>query len=145
MPPVDTTSVEMSAEQMAMYSSSSGAMGGGFLVVQIAFYVLFAYSLFTLAKKLGEQYAWMAWVPVLNIVLMFRMAKMSLWWLLGLLVPFFGIYVILKAMHNGISTRTGHGGWWTAGLFFLGFIFLPMTAFTFKPTETIATPTTPAV
>jgi len=132
--------MDMAASQMAVYSSGSTGMSGGFLVIQIAFYVLFAYSLFTLAKKLGEQYAWMAWVPVLNIVLIFRMAKMSLWWIVGLFVPFFNIYVIVKAMHNGISKRTGHGGWWTTGLFFLGFIFLPITAFTYNPTETVATP-----
>jgi Family of unknown function (DUF5684) len=113
MPPVDTTSMDMTAEQMAAYSSASTGMSAGFLIIQIVFYILFAYSLFTLAKKLGEQYAWMAWVPVLNIVLMFRMAKMSLWWLLGLIVPIFNIYVYIKALHNGISVRTGHGGWWT--------------------------------
>ena len=114
-------------------------------MIQIAFYILYAYSLFTLAKKLGEQYTWMAWVPILNVVLMIRMAKMSLWWILGLIVPFLNIYVMVKMFHNGISKRTGHGGWWTAGLVLLGFIFLPITAFTYNSTETVEAPTTPAV
>lgn len=137
---MDMDAMNMTAEQMAAYSSASSGMSGGVLVVQIAFYILLAYSLFTLAKKLGEQYAWMAWVPVLNIVLMFRMAKMSLWWIIGIFVPLFNIYVYAKALHNGISKRTGHGGWWTVGLLFLGFIFLPITAFQYKPDMT----TTPA-
>lgn len=145
MPPVDTTSVDISTEQIAMYSSSSGAWSGGFLVAQVAFYVLIAYSLFTLAKKLGEQYTWMAWVPVLNIVLMLRMANMSLWWLLGFFVPLFNIYVYVKVFHNGISKRTWHGGWWTVWLVFLGFIFLPMTAFQYQSSTSWTNPTAPTV
>ncbi len=29
---------------------------------------------------------------------------------------------------HGISKRTGHGAWWTAGLIFAGWIFWPVTA-----------------
>jgi Family of unknown function (DUF5684) len=139
MPPVDTTSVDMTADQIAVYSSASEGISSGILAVQIIYYLLISYSIFTIAKKLGEQYAWMAWIPILNIILMFRMAKMSLWWLLGLLVPLFNVYVYIKALHNGVSKRTGHGGWWTAGLVFLSFVFLPLTAFKFKAVDT-ATP-----
>ena len=139
--PVDTMdSTALTAEQIAMYSASSSTGGGMMVVVYLAIYIITAYSLFTIAKKLGEQYTWMAWVPVLNLVLMLRMAKMSMWWILGMFVPLFNIYVIAKMYHNAISKRTGHGGWWTAGLFFFNLILLPITAYTFKPTEASATP-----
>ena len=31
-------------------------------------------------------------------------------------------------LNHGISTRTGHGGWWTVGLMFAGWLFWPVTA-----------------
>lgn len=126
----------MTVEQVAM----SSGMNGMVILIYIIIYALMGYSLYIIAKKTNEQYPWMAWVPVLNFVLIIRMAKMSLWWILGMFVPIFNIYVIVKVYHNGISKRTGHGGWWTAGLFFFSLIFLPLTAFTYNP-ETTAVPT----
>lgn len=110
------------------------------LLFQLAIYVICSYSLYTIAKKLGEPYPWLAWIPVLNIVLMFRMAGRSLWWILGIIVPFLNIYILISVWHNGISKRTGHGGWWTAGLIFFGFILLPITAYTFQPVSSNSVP-----
>lgn len=130
----------MSPEQIAMIQQQqamAASFGPGFLIFQIVVWVFFAYCLYILAKKLGEQYTWMAWVPVLNVVLMLRMAKMSLWWILGLIVPFLNIYVIVKMFHDGISKRTGHGGWWTAGLIFAGWLFWPVTALHYEKGDEI--------
>jgi hypothetical protein len=43
-------------------------------------------------------------------------------WIIGIL-----IYVNIKINH-GVSTRTGHGKWWTVGLMFAGWLFWPVTA-----------------
>lgn len=137
MPPVDSSFSPDAMNMMAMQSQAQ--VSPIFMVVWLAIYVFYSYCLFILAKKLGEQYAWMAWVPVLNIVLQMRMAKMSLWWILGLFVPFFNIYVVIRMLHDGVSKRTGHGGWWTVGLIFLGFIFMPLTAFGYKGENTAPT------
>lgn len=126
-------------------SAGLGAFGAMFSIFSLALYLFYSFCLYLLAKKLGEQYAWMAFVPVLNIVLMLRMAGMSLWWILGFMVPFLNIYGIIIMQHRGISLRTGHNGWWTAGLIFFGFIFLPLTAFGYKPeaNPVVTLPTTP--
>lgn len=114
------------------YQKSGSGAGVIFLVLQLAFYIFFSYCLFLLATKLGEEYAWLAFVPLLSTILLFRMAKMSAWWILGLFVPLFNIYVIIKMIHNGISLRTGHGGLMTVGLIFLYPIVMPIVAFTYK-------------
>lgn len=82
-------------------------------------YLFISYSVYLIAKKLGEENAWLAFVPLFSFILILRMAGMSGWWILGLFVPILNIYVIVKALHNGISLRTGHDAGWTVGLFFL--------------------------
>ena len=57
----------------------------------IAIYVFFSYCLVTLAKKLGDNRAWWGWVPILQVLMMLRVAGLSYWWFLGLLVPIVNI------------------------------------------------------
>ena len=122
----------MRIDKSAEYAQSNSGAGIIGLVLQLAFYAFFSYCLFLLATKLGEEYAWLAFVPLLSTILLFRMAKMSAWWILGLFVPLFNIYVIIKMMHNAISLRTGHGALMTVGLIFLYPIVMPIVAFTYK-------------
>jgi hypothetical protein len=78
------------------------------------------------------QYSWMAWIPVLSVFNLTKIAGLSYWWILGLFIPLWNIYAIIKIMH-GISKNTWHGGGWTVWLFFLYFIFFPITALTYVP------------
>lgn len=113
-----------------------------FGIFSLVFYLFYSYCLYLLAEKLGEKNTWMAFIPVLNIILMFRMAKMSPWWILSIFVPLLNIYAFIVMIHRGISLRTGHGAGWTVGLIFLYLIFFPLTAFGYKPDQ--ATPVAPA-
>lgn len=94
-------------------------------------YVFFSYVQYLLSKKLDVQYSWLAWVPLLSIFNLVKIAGLSYWWILGLFIPLWNIYATIK-IYGGISKRTGHGGWWTAWLFFLNPIFLPVTAFHYE-------------
>jgi len=68
------------------------ALGFGLLFVE---YVLFALALMIMAKKEGVDNAWFAWVPILNFVLMLRLADMELWYILLFLVPCVGFFVFI--------------------------------------------------
>jgi hypothetical protein len=72
--------------------------------ILIALYVFFGYCLSRIAKKVGDERAWWAWVPVLQVLLMLRLAQLSLWWFIGLLVPFVniavGIYVWVRVANR---------------------------------------------
>lgn len=51
----------------------------------ITIYIVWAISLYVIAKQLDEEFAWFAFVPFLNLLLMAKLAKMNpLWWLLTL-------------------------------------------------------------
>ena len=53
------------------------------LLVSVAVYVYYAFSLMTIAHKTGTGSAWMAWVPILNVYLMCKVADKPGWWLPG--------------------------------------------------------------
>ena len=112
-----------------------------FVFIQLTAYLFYSYCLYLIATKLGEANAWLAFIPVFNFILILRMAGMSGWWILGLLVPLLNIYVVTKAWH-GVSLRTGHDAGWTVGLILLGAIFIPLTAFTYQG-NTVSTPINP--
>ncbi|QYK53273.1 MAG: hypothetical protein KF824_13590 [Fimbriimonadaceae bacterium] len=51
----------------------------------ITMYIVWAVCLFIIAQQEKEEFAWFAFVPFLNLLLMAKLAKMNpLWWLLTL-------------------------------------------------------------
>lgn len=51
----------------------------------LGIYLVWAFSLFAIARQLNEEYAWFAFIPILNLLLMAKIARVSpLWWLLAL-------------------------------------------------------------
>jgi hypothetical protein len=67
------------------------ALSGGLLffalVCGLVFYVYLALALQTIATKTGTPNAWLAWIPIGNIILMLNVAKKPLWWFLLFLIP----------------------------------------------------------
>ncbi len=99
-------------------------------LILIALYIFFGYCLSKIGKKLNDERAWWAWVPVLQVLMMIRLAQLSYWWFIGLLVPFVniavGIYVWVR-----VANRLGKPGWMGAlmivpgiDLFVLGYFAL---------------------
>lgn len=72
--------------------------GGIMLVVSIVFslgmYIYSAVTLMAIAKKLGEQNSWFAWIPILNLVLLYKMGDQNPTLLLLLLIPGVGALII---------------------------------------------------
>ena len=122
-------------------------LGVGIVLFQLAIYLFYSYCQYTLSKKLNVEYSWMAWVPFLSSFNLVKIAGLSYWWVLWLIIGFIclfvpGLILSIIVLHK-ISTRTGHGGFWTVGLLFLYFIMFPVTALTYTPqsSEVPATPT----
>jgi hypothetical protein len=65
------------------------------LFLALAIYVFFSYCLVTLAKKLGDDRPWWGWIPIMQVLLMLRIAGLTYWWILGLLVPLVNIAVAI--------------------------------------------------
>ena len=65
-----------------------------FAYAALAVYIVVAVGLSMLAARLGMRGGWMAWIPVLNLVLLCRMARSSIAWVLPALIPLVGLAVL---------------------------------------------------
>lgn len=67
------------------------AMGFGMFIVPLliglAFYAYFAACLMVIARKTGDDNAWMAWIPFVNLFTMIKAAGKSPVWFILLLIP----------------------------------------------------------
>jgi len=72
----------------------------------------------------ASQPGWAAFIPIYNLVIRLRIAKMSGWWVLLYWIP-----VIPIVMFYRISRSFGHEIGFSLGLFILDLIFVPILAF----------------
>jgi hypothetical protein len=92
-----------------------------FVVIGIAAYVYFALALMAVAKKLKDPQPWLAWIPIANMVLIARLAKMHWWPVLLLIAVFIPIVGFVASIVLGVFMfiwmwkvleALGKPGWW---------------------------------
>lgn len=94
------------------------AVWGTFMVGMYAFaicislltYVYMALALSTIAKKVGEENTWFAWVPFLNFYLMILIAKVEPWMIILIFVPFANLAITIYLWMK-IAERRGFPNW----------------------------------
>ena len=88
---------------------------GGLLVFLLLFalagYVYMALALQTIAQKTNTENAWLAWIPIANVVLMVMIAQKPVWWLLLFFIPVANI-VVLIIVWMAIAEARGKPNWW---------------------------------
>ena len=77
----------------------------------LAAYVFFAFALIFIAKKTKTPDSWMAWVPILNLYLMCKIAGKSGLWIIFLLIPFVNIIGVVL-IWAAIAEKLGKPAWW---------------------------------
>jgi hypothetical protein len=82
-----------------------------FLVIGVVFYVFLALALQTIAEKTGTPNAWLAWIPIANVILMLNIAKKPVWWILLLLIPVVNIIVSVMVWMAVAEVRQ-KPSWW---------------------------------
>ncbi len=108
----------------SMMLGSAAAMTGivatiSLLIAMIAMYIATSYGIYLLAKKYEPTlHPALSWIPVVNVFIYAKLSGKSLWWLLGLFVPFLNIFVTFYYAY-WISKRTGND----VGMMFLLVIF----------------------
>ncbi len=92
----------------------SPALGLGIGIIYLLIYTFFAYALAKIGKKLGwsmgKAFFW-AFIPILNIFYILKLAEKPWWWILLMLIPIVNI-VILVVVWMRISARLGKPEWW---------------------------------
>ncbi|NPE30039.1 hypothetical protein HNV12_19220 [Methanococcoides sp. SA1] len=79
-------------------------------------YIYTSFCLQKIAIKTSTENTWMAWVPLLNILLMFRVAKLSLWYAIIFLIPYVN-FLMAAYLWGEIAGRLNRSKW-------LGVLFL---------------------
>jgi hypothetical protein len=85
--------------------------------------VIVVVSMWKLFDKAGRP-GWAAIVPFYNIIVMLDIPGRPAWWLILCFIPF----VIIVPMVDFVKAY-GKDAIWGVGIYFLGFIFLPLMAF----------------
>jgi hypothetical protein len=116
----DTDNLDnLSDEEAAVFSAALFLTGVGlvvFGVFALIAYVYTSWAFMVVAQKVGEQPAWLAWVPILNVYLLTKIAKVHPLSLLLMFVPIANIvYAVFLLMK--IAERRGFPSW--LGLFVL--------------------------
>jgi hypothetical protein len=97
------------------------------VIIYIAFVIFIIVSMWKVFVKAGQP-GWGVLIPIYNIYLMLKIAGRPGWWLLLFLIPLVNI-VIGIIVDIDIAKNFGKDTAFGLGLFFLGFIFLPILAF----------------
>jgi len=80
-----------------------------FLIV-IAIYIYVAYSIMVIANRTNTENSWFAWVPILNLYLLCKIADKPGWWLILFLIPLVNI-VISIIVWMRIAEKMGKPSW----------------------------------
>jgi hypothetical protein len=80
------------------------------LIGLIALYLVQTVPIYMIARKCGQQNAWMAFVPLANLWLLCDMAEMETWFLIIWLVPYVNV-VFLAFVWWRIAENTNKPGW----------------------------------
>ena len=84
---------------------------GFFMIFALACYVYVSLALQTIAQKTGTDNAWLAWIPIANIILMLNVARKPIWWIVLFLIPIVNI-VIAIMVWMGIAEARNKPNWW---------------------------------
>jgi hypothetical protein len=81
------------------------------LIFAVAVYVYIALALQTIAQKTHTENPWLAWIPIVNIVLLLNIAKKPIWWFLLCLIPLINI-VIGIIVWMAVAEARNKPNWW---------------------------------
>lgn len=104
----------------------NNGLGATFWIVWCAVVVFYLAAMWKVFTKAGQP-GWAAIIPIYNAIVLLQIAGKPIWWILLFLIPVVNIVVAVMMWH-AVSTNFGKGVGFTLGLIFLGFIFIPILA-----------------
>lgn len=126
-----------------------------FTTLSLFAFLLTAYWLYAINKKLGEKNPWLSFVPIINyymyfvagnnsflkyfvypLIALFVLSILSFltFWISLLVGIAIYLYYWIKNLHC-ISKRTGRWTWTTLWFLFIPIIMFPLVGYTFKPVQ----------
>ena len=109
---------------LAALIAAFGIVGILIALAVVVFYLAAYWRIFSKAGKPG----WACIIPIYNIIVLLQVVGRPVWWIVLFLIPLVNIVILFVVLHD-LSKSFGHDIGFTLGLFFLGFIFIPVLAF----------------
>ncbi len=109
---------------------ANGAAAGGLgviMLVYLAILVVLIIGMWKTFSKAGQP-GWAAIIPIYNIIVWLQISGRPIWWIILLLIPIVSI-VIFVIICIDLAKSFGKGTGFGIGIFFLGFIFIPILGF----------------
>jgi hypothetical protein len=75
------------------------------------FHVVMAFVLWKMAERTKEEPKWFAVLPLLNMILLLKIAKKPMWWLILFFLPIVNIVALIMAT-MALCERFGVEKWW---------------------------------
>jgi len=113
-----------------LYETSWFWIISGFVFTFLAC-VFIALCVQLIANKTGTKDGWFAWIPVLNLYLMCRIANKPIWWILLCFIPVINV-VVFVILWCEISKARQKPAWFGIVIMLvpiIGFIFIGLLAF----------------
>ena len=98
-------------EGLMYESADTGALMAFQFVVFLALYLYIAACQYVIAKKVGHDYSWWAFVPILNIFQWVQMAGKQWYWFLFMLIPVVNL-VTFAMLWVEIAKARGKAPFW---------------------------------
>jgi len=99
------------------YSTDSGGelpiSMGALLAIVLVFWFIQGFIMMKIAQNAGAENTWMAFFPLLDVILMCNAAGKSGWWFFLFLIPLVNI-IVPFIIWIGIAENCGRPGWWGA-------------------------------
>ena len=96
-------------------------------VVWLGLTVMLIVAMWRIFAKAGVP-GWVSLIPVYNLVKMLHITGRSGWWILGMFVPFLGVFVAIRLVFD-LASAFGRGVGFGFGLLLLAPIFIPILGF----------------
>lgn len=108
--------------------TASQQLGMLLLFGSLSFMVIFSIAAFWRIFEKADLPGYLSLIPIVNLFGLVRVAQLPWWWTLGLILPMTAPFVWIVILHR-ISTNFNNGVGFTAGLYFLPFLFFAFLAF----------------
>ena len=107
--------------------AASSAGGVIFALIYVVVIIFEIAALWIVFRKAGEP-GWWAIIPIANIIITLKIIGRHWAWIFIALVPFVGGLILGILIAIDLAKSFGKSGVFAVGLFFLGFIFIPILA-----------------
>lgn len=117
--------------QDVSYDSSGAVAGGAFIgifIFTLIFSIFFIVCYWKIFEKAGKP-GWASIIPIYSTIVMLEIIGKPWWYIFMFLIPIYGWFILPILLLHDFSKSFGKDIGFTLGLLFLGFIFLPIMAF----------------